>query len=298
MFKPFSGHLFRRQPIRLLVPAIVVGFLLVHRAFLTPDVIFVVLLAVFLAYGMALEYIKKFSPFVILLLTYDALRGLVPFISKNVHFTEMIDFDVWLGFGVLPTQRLQEWLYNGYLQWYDFYLYGLYMMHFVVPLLVGVLIWRTRPGAYWAFVWSLLALSYAGFVTFALYPAAPPWMASEMGYIYPIHKISTDIWHAFGVEGFPTVYAKMNPNPVAAVPSLHSAYPMLAAMFVTALYQSRWRWLIWIYPLSIWFGVVYMGEHYVIDVMLGAAYAAAAYYFTPKVINYWHRWRSRRKQTA
>jgi membrane-associated phospholipid phosphatase len=43
------------------------------------------------------------------------------------------------------------------------------------------------------------------------------------------------------------------------------------------MYGFKKAWWIWIYPISIWIGVVYLGEHYVIDVIIGVIYAVLAY---------------------
>src|SRR6266403_180384 len=74
----------------------VIVFLVMWKAFWSPDVLFLVFLTIFLIYGHAKEYIRKFAPFVILLMSYESLRGLAPIISPRVHFTEMINFDKWL----------------------------------------------------------------------------------------------------------------------------------------------------------------------------------------------------------
>jgi membrane-associated phospholipid phosphatase len=105
-------------------------------------------------------------------------------------------------------------------------------------------------------------------------------MASDLGMISPIHRISSDIWGAMGVTNFSEVYANLSPNAVAAVPSLHSAYPMLFFMFFVKLFGWRKVWWAAIYPISMWIGVTYLGEHYVIDAILGAAYAVVAYVLT------------------
>lgn len=273
-----------REGVRVGIPVGFVGYFALNRTFLTPDVLFFILFLLFLSYGLAIQFVVRFLPFLGLLVSYDGLRGFIPFVSKRVHFTEMIDFDRWLGGGTIPTVHLQHLLYHGRLHWYDFYFYGLYMMHFVLPVLFAVLVWRRRAQHYWTYVWSLVTLSFAGFFTYLAFPAAPPWMAAEKGMILPIEKISTDVWYAFGVHNFPTLYEKFSPNLVAAVPSLHAAYPTLVALFVWRLFGKKWGALAFLYPLSMWIGVVYMGEHYVFDVILGALYAAAAFFAVPYLL--------------
>jgi hypothetical protein len=266
--------------LRVLTVAGVAILFIVKRNFWTPDTLFTVLLALFVVLGQARAFILRFAPFVLLLLTYDSFRGIADDLNKNVHFTEMIVADRAMFGGVLPTDVLQQWWWHGQVQWYDFYFYFLYTIHFAAPVLLALLLWKMRESLYWPFVWSLVGLSFAAFITYVVFPAAPPWMASDLGYIEPIHRISSDIWAAMGIENFSQVYANLSPNPVAAVPSLHSAYPLLFVMFlIKAFGWKKMGWLL-IYPVSMWIGVTYLGEHYVIDAILGALYAIAAYYVT------------------
>jgi len=202
-----------------------------------------------------------------------------------VHFLEMPNFDTWLFGGNLPTATLQSWWWHGTVQWYDFYFYFLYTIHFLAPVVLAIIIWKLHPRLYWRYVAALVGLSFAAFITFVLFPAAPPWMASDMHYIQPIHRISTDIWYAMGVHDFSELYSKISPNAVAAVPSLHSAYPLLFTLFVWRMFSFKKTWWMLIYPVSMWIGVVYMGEHYVFDVIAGALYAALAYFVTMKIFD-------------
>lgn len=259
-------------------------------AFWTPDLLFIILLVGFLLWGQAIAFVKKFTPFLVLLLSYEALRGFANHVNNNVHYDMMINWDRSV-FGVLPTSWLQSFLYNGQLAWYDFLLYGLYMMHFIVPIALAIWLWKKKPQNYAPFIFSLILLSYAGFITYILYPAAPPWMASNMGLIEPIRRISSDVWAAWGVHDFPTLYDKFAPNPVAAVPSLHAAYPLLMWLFVYRTYSKN-KLLIWsffAYPALIWFGIVYLGEHYVVDVVLGIIYALVSFWLTIRFFRYLDR---------
>ena len=161
--------------------------------------------------------------------------------------------------------------------WYDFYFYFLYTLHFVLPVALALLIWWKRDRLYWSYMWGFIILSFAGFVTYVVFPAAPPWMAAEQGLISPIHRISSDIWYAMGVTNFSEIYSKLSPNEVAAVPSLHAAYPTLLVLYAGKAFGLRRLWWLWFYPVSLWLGIVYLGEHYVFDALLGALYAYGAY---------------------
>lgn len=254
-------------------------------SFPTPDKLLVFAIFVAMLFGQAKELTKRLAPFVALLLVYESFRGVADHLNKHVNFMFMPEADRFLFFGTLPTTTLQRWLWHGTTQWYDFVFYLAYMAHFVLPIALAVLIWKTKESEYWRFVATYVILSFAGFLTYLLFPAAPPWMASNLGLIEPITRVSSDVWAALGIHDFPSLYNDISPNPVAAVPSLHAAYALLFALFVTTLYQSKWRLLAWIYPCLIWVGTVYQGEHYAIDAILGVIYALGAFWLAPYVLS-------------
>jgi len=66
-------------------------------------------------------------------------------------------------------------------------------------------------------------------------------------------------------------------NPVAAMPSLHTAYAMMAVAFFLPVVRRRWWPLLLAYPLAMTFTLVYSGEHYVIDVLVGWVYVAVTF---------------------
>ncbi|HSX41673.1 MAG TPA: phosphatase PAP2 family protein [Candidatus Saccharimonadales bacterium] len=281
----FGKHPLTVRGMRLFYIVCMVYILVFWRAFWTPDLLFIMFFFLFLLYGQGRQFFVNFGPFVAALLAYDSLRGVVPFLSKHVHFTEMIDFDKWLFGGHLPTVVLQQWWYSGHAVWYDFFFYLLYMCHFVAPMIAAVLIWKYRPQHYLRYGLAFLILSYGGFLTYIAFPAAPPWMASEMHLIPTIHKISSDVWWALGVHNFPTIYQYLSPNLTAAVPSLHSAYPLMIVLFVNRAFGWKWALALAWYPIAIWIGIVYMGEHYVFDAMVGVAYVFIAYWLTALIAN-------------
>ncbi len=250
----------------------------------TPDKLLLFLTFVFMCFGQAWEMLKRFVPFVGLLLVYESFRGLIPSFNGRVNFTWMPDMDKKI-FGALPTHKLQEWWWNGRLAWYDYLFYIVYMLHFVLPVGLAVLVWKKRAKDYWQFISTYVVLSFAGFITYLAFPAAPPWLASDTGVIAPINHLAGNIWVSLGINDFKLAYGKINPNPVAAVPSLHAAYAVLFSMFIFKFFGKKWGMASLIYPILIFLGTTYLGEHYVIDLIIGAAYAFGAYYLTQWIFN-------------
>ena len=193
-------------------------------SFPTSDKLLVFFTLVFMMFGQGWALFKRLGPFVVLLLVYEQFRGLVPRLNSHVNFSFMPAADRLLFAGRLPTKILQNWLWRGSAQWYDFVFYGAYMLHFVLPVLLALAVWKFRERKYWTYITSFVTVSFAGFLTFLAFPAAPPWMAQNRGLIEPVARISSYVFTKLGLEDFPSVYNKISPNPVAAVPSLHAAY--------------------------------------------------------------------------
>lgn len=273
------------QIIGIIATALCIGVFVHEPSFPTPDKLLVFGTSVSLIFRQALEMLKRFVPFVGLLLIYESFRGIATHLNNHVHYTWMADVDKHLFFGHLPTVWLQQHLWHGNVQWFDFVLYITYMMHFVLPFALAIVVWKLRDKHYWHYVMSYVTVSFAGFLTFLAFPAAPPWMASDKGYIEHITRVSSSVWAHLGIHDFPSVYNKLVPNPVAAVPSLHAAYATLFAIFAFKLFKNtKWKYMSLFYPAFIYFGTVYQGEHYAIDEILGALYAVGAYFAAPYVI--------------
>jgi membrane-associated phospholipid phosphatase len=252
-------------------------------SFPTPDKLLVFLTLVFMAFGQAWAMLKRLLPFIIILLVYESFRSVADQLNGHVNYTLAPYFDRAI-FGNLPTIYLQNWLWSGQVNWYDYLFYLAYMLHFILPVSLALVIWKIRIKDYWRFVTTFLLVAFGGFITFFIFPAAPPWLASDKGYIPHITRISSDVWAHLGLKDFPSFYNHISPNPVAAVPSLHAAWATLIVIFTYSLFGRRWAVFAATYPLLIFVGTVYQGEHYVFDVFLGIVYAVAGYLVTPYII--------------
>ncbi len=248
------------------------------RSWLSSDQFIIVGIALAILLTRSFSIVRDWAPFGMLLLGYEFLRGLAPSLGMEVNIFPMIRADR-LIFGELPTVTLQRMFYDlGSPDWLDYAATLLYLLHFVVPLLFAFLLYLNRREHFRPFAVALIVLSYLAFTTYVLYPAMPPWMASQYGYIPAINNIFEQTLSTFG-EGpaVPRAVGFVRSNPVAAMPSLHAAYPMLVFLFAVRVW-GRKAVAFLVYPASVWFAIVYLGHHYFIDAFAGIVYALGAFH--------------------
>jgi hypothetical protein len=208
------------------------------------------------------------------LLAYDASRGFADGLGRPVHVADVAAADRWLGSGVLPTVWLQQHVDS---RAWEVLATLVYCSHFVVtPLVLAVLWSRDRP-QWGRYVRMVLALSLAGLLTYVLYPAAPPWLAAREGVIEPVARISNAGWEVLGLPraGALLEQSQAQVNLVAAVPSLHTGFAVLTCLFLLPAARHAWqRGGLVLYAALMPLVLVWSGEHYVVDTVLGALYAA------------------------
>lgn len=268
--------------IPVLYVLIVSVYMIAHRAWLSPDQFFAFAILGAILIGRTKQFLSDWIPVLLLLFGYEYLRGIVPFLTKTVNIWPMIQADEIL-FGYLPTIRLQAMLFDGVtIRWYDYMAVTLYISHFVIPMILAFVFWIHDRKIFKEFTAAFLVLSYLAFFTFIIFPAMPPWMASNQGYIPPLKKIMDQVMASFAHPiDVPSVYRFFGANLVAAVPSLHAAYPWLIFIFILKKFRKM-SILALPYVAGVWFAVVYLGEHYVVDVFLGFVYASGAYLLVSK----------------
>lgn len=275
-----------------------------------PDTFMVFLLLAAIVMGHTRSFLRDWIPFAVVLFGWQLLRGYTDNTAIQagirVHEADLIAAERALFGGHLPTLVLQRALYTpGTVHWYDMMAVLLWAMHFVLPLTFAYLLWIQNRTLYWRFVYALLTLSFAGFITYVLFPAVPPWLAAQNGAIVEqgrpvaVHLLKTEIagQMEFGGSFSTWIFNKGNPNRIAAMPSLHAAYPTLVCLF--ALFH--WRKvapIMVLYCLAIWFSIVYMGEHYVIDVLAGILYAIGSFFAVRAVARLVEARRERREAHA
>lgn len=181
-------------------------------------------------------------------------------------------------FGTVPSVWLQERLLGGGPHWYDAVAALVYATHFVsIPVVTGFVWFRMRH-RFGAWLLAVVAFTVVGVGGYVVYPAAPPWLASEQGQIGAIERSSEIGWHYLGLDlvGRLSTFGQSNSNPVAAMPSLHAGAALLVTLFLWRVLARRWRVLLAGYVGLMALALVYTGEHYVVDVVAGWSTAGVA----------------------
>ncbi|HEY7563098.1 MAG TPA: phosphatase PAP2 family protein [Gaiellaceae bacterium] len=232
--------------------------------------------------GWLRSVVLEWLPFAFVLWAYDLLRGQADMLLFSTHVRPQLHAEELLFGGTVPTVWLQEhlWYGSGDLRWYDYATWLVYVSYFVATYLTAVFLWFSARGLFRRFVVTVSLLALMGFATYALFPAAPPWLASRYGELGPTTRLIGIIWGHIPIAHFDALFEKGSQyaNPVAAVPSLHAAYTLLITLSLWRL-APRWgRVLLAAYPLAMAFALVYTAEHYFVDILLGWAYAVIGFW--------------------
>ncbi|WP_320069665.1 phosphatase PAP2 family protein [Micromonospora sp. RTGN7] len=246
-----------------------------------------------------LRFVLDWVPVVVLLVAYNLSRGFADN-GATPHAMELIVADRfmfgWATGGEVPTIWLQEHFYRPAVHWWDVAASWVYFSHFVVAFAAAGVLWMRDRGRWAAYMRRFGFLCAAGLVTYFLYPAAPPWWAAQNGLLTEVARISTRGWKAFGMHGAGNLLnsGQIAANPVAAMPSLHTAWALFVVLFFLNATRRRWWPLLLAYPVAMTFTLVYSGEHYVIDVLVGWAYVGMTFLVVGLAERWWAARRARR----
>jgi membrane-associated phospholipid phosphatase len=194
-----------------------------------------------------------------------------------------ITTDRLLGFGEIPTLRLQRSLgRKGRVQRHDTVLAWLHWSWFIVPHGSIVYVLLRRPERFERAAAMMAATFDAGVIVYWLVPTAPPWWAGENGYLPPVRRIMVETGAEFWGELWQRLYDSLGRNPFAAMPSLHFGTSVMAAHVLGEVGRKE-AIAGWTYAAGLGFALVYLGEHYVTDLVAGFALAEAVRIAAPHV---------------
>jgi membrane-associated phospholipid phosphatase len=189
--------------------------------------------------------------------------------------------DTALGGGTAPTVRLQRSLGRpDQVRGHDLALSCIHWSWFGVPHGSLVYLLLRHPDRYPRAATLIAACFDLGCVVYWAVPTAPPWWAAANGNMPPVRRIMAEAGERFWKRLWRPLYHSLEGNPFAAMPSLHFGTSVMAARVLSGVGRVPGA-LGWSYALTLGFGLVYLGEHYVVDLIAGFALAEGIWRVAP-----------------
>ena len=282
---PYAGN--RSQKITaqsiIIVSFLSTGYLLLSWllvGFRCDELLLVVIFnALFFLSPITRKFILGFSIFVVYWIIFDYMKAFPNYNYNTVHISDLYNLEKQL-FGISyqgKTVTPNEYCTIKGNTFLDILGGIFYLCWIPVPLaFAGYLFFKDRQ-QFLYFSLTFVLVNFLGFVVYYSYPAAPPWYVQDHGFIfYPkthgniAGLIKFDNYFHAGI--FKAIYAKGS-NVFAAMPSLHSSYPVVVLYYGLKNRLGLINLFFGIVLIGIWFTAVYAGHHYVLDVIAGIACA-------------------------
>jgi membrane-associated phospholipid phosphatase len=219
------------------------------------------------------------------LFVYTVLRSLADQTAIPIRMEYVIHLDRALFLGTQPTRWLQGHLFDPTrLRPLDWFTVQMHWSYFAVPHVAAALVWVFRRELFPRFVALVLGTFYAGLAIYFLLPTAPPWLAADHGVLPGVSRIMDFVGGQVDPNSYRRLYDAIGvPNPVAAMPSLHMAVTFAVFLFARGINRWLGRVLL-VYSILMGFSLVYMGEHYVTDLLVGVLLAYGVHLATLRLL--------------
>ena len=209
-------------------------------------------------------------------------------LARRVRVRYPIAIDRALGLGVPPTLRLQRAFSTpGTVNRYERVLVWCHWMWFFVPHGSVAYVLLRKPDKFPSAAARMYAVFDLGAVFYWAIPTAPPWWAAQSGQIDDTHtthmrRMMLEYGERFWGDRWEALYDVLGGNPLAAMPSLHFATSLMAAHLLAEVGPVAGA-VAWAYAATLGLALVYLGEHYVADLLAGAALAETVRLKAPDV---------------
>ncbi len=213
--------------------------------------------------------------------------------AKRVHIDYPIDVDRVLGLGQLPTLRLQRALAkidpaDGRPSWrtLDKILVWAHWVWFAVPHASLAYVLIRKPERFPRAAVMTYAVFDLGASVYWVAPTAPPWYAASVAGrehhgAEDVRRMMVEYGEHFWRDGWGPLYSVLGGNPLAAMPSLHFATSLMAALLLAETGPVAGALGVG-YTTALGFALVYLGEHYAADLIAGAALTVAVRRLGPR----------------
>jgi hypothetical protein len=287
--------LFDRRQI-LLMSGISAGYLLLSYLLIgfKPEQLFLTALVniCYFSSHVSRRFIIGFSVFIIYWVIFDYMKAFPNYRYAAVHIESLYNLERAI-FGIHTGGKIltpnEYWLVQQH-SFFDVVTGFFYLTWIPVPLGLAAYLFFRDKKQFVYFSCTFLLVNLIGFVIYYLYPAAPPWYVQQHGFLFNAQTPGNTAGlvrfdQFFHVHIFSSLYAKSS-NVFAAMPSLHSAYPVIVFYFGLKNRLGRINVLFGLLMTGIWFAAVYNSHHYVLDVIAGVACAVTGIWLFGRIVNH------------
>jgi hypothetical protein len=235
------------------------------------------------------KFILGFSIFIVFWIIFDFMKAFPNYNYQEVHIQSLYEAEKkWFAIndaGKMITPN-EYWAIH-HTNFLDILTGFFYLSWVPVPLGFAAFLFFKNRKWFLEFSLTFLFVNILGFIIYYVYPAAPPWYVQQYGFDFiagtPGNTAGLHRFDAyFDVTIFKSLYEKSS-NVFAAMPSLHSAYPLIVLYFGL---RFHFKWINILFAtimLGIWFAAVYTSHHYVLDVLAGITCAVIGIIFFSKL---------------
>jgi len=215
---------------------------------------------------------------------YEMTRGAADHLGMPLQVESTRNIDRFLFIGHDPNVVVQDHLWEPTVRWYDWVASSTYMTHFISPVIVMAVLWATTHRQWVRFMKRFATVLGVACVMFVLLPTAPPWMVSKKPYslLPELHRSAGRGFADLGFNGFVRSWQSALDwgNAVAAMPSLHASFALIVPAFFLPWLKPWWlKALVLCFPVLMLSSLVYLGEHWVVDGLVGWAIVGATFLF-------------------
>jgi membrane-associated phospholipid phosphatase len=244
------------------------------------------------------KFVTGFAIFIVYWIIFDYMKAFPNYNYHAVHIADLYNFEKGL-FGIHGSGQIltpNEYWRAHSTTFLDIIGGIFYLCWIPVPLAFAAYLFFTNRKQFLYFSLTFVLVNFLGFIVYYLYPAAPPWYIQQHGFSFlpgthsnPAGLVRFDNYFHAGI--FKSIYSKGS-NVFAAMPSLHSSYPVIVLYYGLKNRLGFINILFAIVMLGIWFTAVYAGHHYIVDVIAGIVCAGCGitlFNFLIKKINSFNR---------
>lgn len=236
------------------------------------------------------KFITGFSVFIVFWILFDSMKAFPNYLYNPVHVESLYNAEKSL-FGIHFQNQVitpNEYWRQRTNTFFDIISGIFYLCWVPVPLIFSGYLFFTNRKQFMHFSLTFLFVNIIGFVIYYVYPAAPPWYVQHYGFQFIAHTPGNTAGlqrfdNFFHTSIFNALYAKSS-NVFAAMPSLHSAYPLITLYYGIKNRLGSINILFAVIMVGIWFAAVYSGHHYVLDVLAGITCAITGIFIFQKWI--------------